>query len=148
VNPRQYVLGLATILIVVAFVAILQNAIVKSSNIFVRLSETQVGEMDVVLTPDLASLQLSATSEFPPFWINESVVKEKITGSLTMVGSVPRWTLIATGVNPETQVNTSLVVLICDSIREQQIGVGRTWQRRPLVKHFCFLVSFFPISFF
>jgi hypothetical protein len=41
-NSRQFGLGLATILIVVAFVTLLQNAVVKSSNIFVRLSETQV----------------------------------------------------------------------------------------------------------
>jgi hypothetical protein len=89
--------------------------------------------MDIVLTPDLASLQLEASTSIPPFWINETAVRSAIANSSSMVGSAPRWTLVASGLNPKTLRRAPLVVLVCDSIREQQIGAGRTWQRRPLV---------------
>ncbi len=132
VNQRGYLLGLATILIVVCFVALLQNAVVRSSSIFVRLSETQVGEGDIIFTPDLASLQYDSNSGFPAFWINETLIRNALATSRNFAGTTPRWVLLAKAVHPDTLVNSSVIVLVIDSDRERELGVGRTWQRRPL----------------
>ncbi len=105
--------------------------------------------MDIVLTPDLASLQLDASSSFPAFWVNETAIRSSLAGSPTIVGTAPRWTLVANGVHPTSLKRAPLVVLICDSLREQEIGAGRTWQRRPLVTRIrvSFLVFVFNFLF-
>jgi hypothetical protein len=136
-----FLVGLSTILIVVCFVCLLQNAVVRSSSIFVRLSETQVGEADIVLLPDLATLQSASSEIFPPFWINETLVRSQLaeSNSATVLGTAPRWTLLAKGLHPNTGKNSSVIVLVGDSNRESEIGLGRTWVRRPLKFDECYV---------
>ena len=132
-NNRNYTVGLATVFIVVCFVALLQNAVVRSSSIFVRLSETQVSETDILLTPDLAALQFQGSNGgFPQFWLNETLVRERLADNPRIRGTSPRWTLLAKAVNPKTERNSSVIVLVMDTQRETEIGMGRTWIRRPL----------------
>ena len=50
-DRRGFAIGLATVLVLVTFVCLLENSIKKSPVIFMRLSENSVGEYDLVLSP-------------------------------------------------------------------------------------------------
>lgn len=74
-DKRGFAIGLATVLVLVTFVCLLENSIKKSPVIFMRLSENSVGEYDLVLSP-LAyntSVSSSAYTAVPTFsWLSES----------------------------------------------------------------------------
>lgn len=112
-----------------AFVAVLQTAVVRSSAVFVRLSEEQVGENDLLFTPRLVPRTGSTGS--PTFWVNETFMRERLANVSSLSGTAPRWTLLARA-SAGGPRNVSCVLLVLGNAREQAIGVGRTWTRRPL----------------
>jgi hypothetical protein len=57
-NKRNMAIGISTVMIVVAFVALLQNAVVRSPIVFTKLSENQVGEYDLLMSPRDAALSV------------------------------------------------------------------------------------------
>lgn len=118
-TPRNFAVGLCTVFIVVCFVGVLQNAVVRSSEIFVRLSEEQTGEIDVLFVP-----------EYPSISLNQTFMETSFRGISALAGTVPRWTIAATAVGPLG--SDTCIVLVFDTIREQNLGLGRTWLRRPL----------------
>eukprot|EP01104_Vermistella_antarctica_P011774 TRINITY_DN3326_c1_g2_i1.p1 TRINITY_DN3326_c1_g2~~TRINITY_DN3326_c1_g2_i1.p1 ORF type:complete len:1301 (+),score=387.68 TRINITY_DN3326_c1_g2_i1:217-4119(+) len=50
-NKRNFLVGVSTILIVVCFVSLLNNAIQHSPVVFLKLAENQVGEFDLLMLP-------------------------------------------------------------------------------------------------
>jgi hypothetical protein len=159
--PRNFFVGLATIFIVVMFVTLLQNAIVRSNSVFVRLSEQQVGENDIVFAPDISALATAGSQEF---WLNQvrgassqacdhsrapplpkTFMNETLSSIPDLAGIAPRWTIPARALTPppgsisgpllpttRAQVNASCILLVFDTLLEQQLGIGRTWTRRAL----------------
>ena len=99
-----------------------------------------------VLTPDLTGLSglggadagspsslLSGNVSLPRVWLNETEIAERLRGLEGIRGTVPRWTLLAQLQNAtHRNVSASTIVLIIDSAREEEVGIGRAWKRRPL----------------
>lgn len=52
-DKRRTLIGVATVFIVVTFTAVLYNAVLRSPLIFLRVAESQVGEMDMLITPQV-----------------------------------------------------------------------------------------------
>ena len=50
-DKRRTLIGVGTVFVVVTFVAVLYNAVLRSQLIFLRLAESSVGEMDMLVTP-------------------------------------------------------------------------------------------------
>jgi len=155
-------IGIFTVVLVVCFVALLQNTIARSPVVFMKLAENNVGEYDLVLSPRLGlddedgegdeeaskkfksrSAALSTRNEtaldnldlLPNLQVglNYTEISRKLEPVDTVRGCAPRWTLFSSIANAaEPSRNGSAVVLIMDSAKEQEIGLGRDWDRRPL----------------
>ena len=61
-DRRGFAIGLATVLVLVTFVCLLENSIKKSPVIFMRLSENSVGEYDLVLSPLAYNTSVSSSA--------------------------------------------------------------------------------------
>ena len=83
-NQRNFLVGLATVMIVVTFVTLLQNAVISSSAVFVRLSEQQVGEMDLVFLPDSRRMMSDAPRSV---LLNETYMRDHISGVPNFLGN-------------------------------------------------------------
>lgn len=147
-RPRNFCIGLASIIIIVFFVGIILVGTSKTPVIFLRFAELNVGEMDAVV---LAEGSL-------PF-VNYTTMKPRIDASPETSASVPRWllkgeaqsymkyraaqnTLGRLGVplnssrakqyieSTAPSIPTSIVII--DSLREKAAGVGRAWDYRPI----------------
>jgi hypothetical protein len=57
-RQRDFKIGLISIFLVVFFLTLLFNAIQMSSSIFIKLSEQENGEIDLILTPYLKNKNL------------------------------------------------------------------------------------------
>ncbi len=151
---KSFLVGLLTIVIVVFVVSILYNSVLKASIIFVKLSEDQVGETDVMFTP-----KLTEKNTIP--FINETLLEEKLffrqrrrnlnegvlvdndssssmSDDVGLVGISPRWIFYGKVENRDTPtLNTTAILLIVDTKKEKEIGIGRTWNHRPLGEAEC-----------
>lgn len=131
----------------------------KSALVFVKLSENQVGEYDLLLTPRLAlfeggqfslevvnvtgdgGLNASSLSALAGrAFLNESWIAAQLAGDKEEVrGTAPRWTVLAQALNrDDPQRNQSVVLLVIDSEREREIGLGRDWELRALGEQECY----------
>ena len=122
----SFLVGLITIAIVVFVVSILYNSILKANLIFLKLSEDNVGDADVYFTPKFTNLTTI------PF-INNTEVSAKLKENPWMVGTSPRWVIFGNLQNrdyPDKNINGLLLVI--DSEREEELGIGRIWPYRPL----------------
>eukprot|EP00026_Physarum_polycephalum_P001035 Phypoly_transcript_01036.p1 GENE.Phypoly_transcript_01036~~Phypoly_transcript_01036.p1 ORF type:complete len:1168 (+),score=174.37 Phypoly_transcript_01036:78-3581(+) len=120
-HKKGFIIGIATVFIVVMFVSLLQNVIQKSPIVFLKLSEDEVGEFDMVMT--------SPTN----LVINYTQTAQLLSDVETVEGLAPRWLSIARlvpDVRPET--NSSVILIAIDSLLEKKIGIGRSWTHRPL----------------
>lgn len=61
-KQKSFKIGLFTIFLVVFFVSLLLNAIGMSPLVFLRLSEDQAGEADIIMTPFLSKRDVSTLS--------------------------------------------------------------------------------------
>ena len=76
-------IGLISIFLVVFFLTLLLNAIELCSCIFIKLSEEQTGEIDLILTPYLTSHSVSnQKSGFDSFFYNKTTEKRNSTFNL------------------------------------------------------------------
>ncbi|EFC47009.1 FtsX domain-containing protein [Naegleria gruberi] len=122
----SFLVGLITIAIVVFVVSILYNSILKANLIFLKLSEDNVGDADIMFTPKFTNLTTI------PF-INNTEISEKLANSPYITGTTPRWIIFANLQNrDQPQKNISGLLLILDTEREEQLGIGRIWPYRPL----------------
>lgn len=67
-STRSTAIGVTTVFVVVFFVGVLQNVVLRAPLIFLRLAETTAGEMDMVLAP--------AAVHFDPLLNIDTGVKE------------------------------------------------------------------------
>nr|CAG4716010.1 unnamed protein product [Naegleria fowleri] len=122
----SFLVGLITIAIVVFVVSILYNSILKANLIFLKLSEDNVGDADIMFTPKFTN---STTIPF----INHTEVVRKLNNNPFIVGTSPRWILYANLQNRDhPEKNLSGILLIIDTEREEKLGIGRIWPYRPL----------------
>ncbi|GAM21205.1 hypothetical protein SAMD00019534_043800 [Acytostelium subglobosum LB1] len=153
-NVKSIVMGLITVLLVVTFISFLQNLIQNSPVVFLKLSEDQAGELDLVLTGDPTSFTttnstlqathgltaptpspLDALSKFSlsPFLINSTMLTQKLSNADMVHGVAPRWTTIGDIQSPVTNITSSLIMLVINSTLEKQLGLGRGWNLPPLI---------------
>jgi len=138
-DKHSFCVGLATVALVVAFSALVQSAVDNSQVVFLKLSEDTAGEGDLVLLPDprgggAPSAQGGGGGLLPSgILLNDTELSSLLSAVPSVAGVVPRWTALGRVFNSRARtLNTSTVLLIVDSAREESIGLGRTWGRRPL----------------
>jgi ABC-type antimicrobial peptide transport system permease subunit len=126
-RPRNFCIGFWSVFTVVFFVGLLLTALAKTPVIFLRFAELSVGEMDTLI---LAEGSL-------PF-INYTAVQPAIDGASSIEGSTPRWLLkgevskfVALNASNNTPTMATNVIVI-DSKKEKDIGVGRQWPYRQI----------------
>jgi hypothetical protein len=133
-SRASLVIGTFTIFLVVAFTAVLCNAIVKSKIIYFKVSENTVGENDLRLLPGFkfgndpvdSSLLAGAGGANETSGangislLNQSFIDGALAGAEGMAGSSPRWILLAKVLNGEArELNASATVLAMDSAQEE-----------------------------
>jgi ABC-type antimicrobial peptide transport system permease subunit len=137
-DSHGFCVGLFTVALVVAFTSLVQSAVDNSPVVFLKLSEDTAGEGDLVLQPDfsnsVASLSSSQTSGIPPgLLLNDTELQQVLAQVPSVAGVAPRWVALGRVYNHEANTfNTSAILLVIDSERETSIGLGRSWNRRPL----------------
>jgi hypothetical protein len=131
-------IGLFTVFLVVMFVALLTNNVLKSPLIFLKISENTFGETDIMITPGIGiNKQIVA---YPPVpLVNETRYDLKMSGVGSISGAAPRWLIPAIVRSPTTSRNTTTFMLGIDSVREAAIGLGRSWTHPPLKTSECYI---------
>lgn len=138
-DTRRTAIGVTTVFIVVTFVAVLYNAVLSSPLIFLRLAESQVGEIDMLITPYVQNFdplldlnkQTEVLSKFEFF--NATKLDLELSDMPTVSGTTPRWLLRGKAASqnaPQGFIDTS--ILICDLEREAELNIGRGWPHRLL----------------
>eukprot|EP00698_Gefionella_okellyi_P021275 TRINITY_DN6854_c0_g1_i3.p1 TRINITY_DN6854_c0_g1~~TRINITY_DN6854_c0_g1_i3.p1 ORF type:complete len:1058 (+),score=247.33 TRINITY_DN6854_c0_g1_i3:1039-4212(+) len=126
-------IGVSTVFIVVLFLSFLQNAVESAPRMFVKLTESRTSEADLAFFPALTNTS-SAT------FINHTAIDLALRQTPSVVGVAPRWTLLGTVGNANTPlVNMTAVILIMNSTKERDIGLGRGWRKRPLGSEECYV---------
>jgi len=125
-------IGLTTIIIVVFVVSLLYNSVQKAPVIFLKLSEDQAGDQDVLFTAQFTNQStvpfINATSFIQTLQNNEYIGNS----------SSPRWVMFGQIVNKiDTNKNISALLLMIDSEHEQEVGIGHSWPYRPLGEGEC-----------
>ena len=84
-KQRSFKIGLISIFLVVFFIALLTNTISVSPIVFLRLSENQAGETDIIMTPYFTKQDVSKKSSAFDEMVNG---KKKIntTGMINIPG--------------------------------------------------------------
>ncbi|RKP17956.1 hypothetical protein ROZALSC1DRAFT_30291 [Rozella allomycis CSF55] len=126
-DKSSFSIGFVTVLLVVTFLTLLQNALSNTSIIFLHIAEQTVGQIDMLMTP-------SDLSTFLNFTFIEEATK------LRAQGSSPRWVLygeiekdnnfVERSTNPTKEMKidqVSMAFLFIDSERERQAGLGVEW---------------------
>ena len=164
-KQRAFKIGLISIFMVVFFLTLLLNAIQLCPSIFIKLGEQQSGEIDLILTPYLASKNVeSKKSGFDTFYFNKTSsnspntsffdlsklnflnfyeIKEKLSNLSYIEGVSPRW-IITGKASKKDQIknNTSEFktnIFILDSTEENNIGIGRELNLPELKKNECYI---------
>ena len=151
-NQSSFRIGLISIFLVVFFLTLIFNVIQLSPCIFIKLSEEQNGEIDLILTPYLQSQNVQTKkSIFEANFYNKSKItysnisninnstifnhlnfydiKKKLSNLSFIEGFAPRWVIKgkASYNNNEKNISNefSTNILILDSSLEKDIGLGR-----------------------
>jgi len=99
---------------------------VCSPTIFYRLAEDNAGSDDLTLLPEFGA------TGAPPL-LNFTEIESRLAGNPDVLGATPRWAALGrVGNRDERTRNTTAVILVVDSVREQQLDIGAGWDRRPL----------------
>ena len=139
-NKKGSAIGVTTVFIVVFFIGLLQNILLRSPLIFLRLAETQAGEVDIVITPSTVSidrlLDIGLRQESDPRFqfFNAREIEAKLANNSLILGTSPRWILRGSIIAKDGRSDARLAtnILVCDLDREERLGVGRGWPYRPL----------------
>ena len=164
-KQRDFKIGLFAVFLVVFFLTILLNAIQYSATIFIKLSEENNSEIDLILTSSLQNqnvetkksifdtyfyqkktITYSNTSNYNLSnlnFLNFYEIKEKLANLSFIEGISPRWFILgkASHTNKETkdsnEFNTNILIL--DSSKENNIGLGRTLNLPELKLYECYI---------
>lgn len=75
------------------------------------------------------------------FLLNETDTALKLRANPAVRGTTPRWAVLADVLSrDEPTRNTSCFLLVIDSEREERIGLGVNWGRRPLGEQETYMV--------
>jgi len=131
-KPRSFKIGLFSIFIVVGFLVLMQSAIQISPLIFLKISESQIGDTDVILTPIPPSndsrLQNSSFNSNPLNSIrllNGPYLEDLCDQMSEMMGCSPRWVLFGDAYDDQEDQKLRVFILAFDYIKEKSIGLGR-----------------------
>ena len=136
-NRKGTAIGITTVFIVVFFIGLLQNILLRSPLIFLRLAETQAGEVDLVISPSTVSidrlLDIGLRSDIDPrfLYFNANDIDAKLEHNPLILGTSPRWILRGSIASKSGQTDTRIVtnIIVCDLDREEKLGIGRGWYK-------------------
>mgnify|MGYP006932268084 FL=1 len=138
-QPRSYALGWFVVFVVVVFIATLINAVGQSPLIFLRFSEIQIGESDLIAYPGAGVAESVVRFPKPTPLLDQNLFTRALgTDSVPGIrGSTGRWLLLG---QIKREKNSSLspletanvVVLGINSTRETELELGRKWNRPPV----------------
>jgi len=158
-KQRSFKIGLISIFLVVFFLTLLLNAIQLCPCIFIKLTEEQNSEIDLILTPYLYSQNVDIKKpSFDTYIHNKTSLSEALTTNykinfnfldfyeikrnlknLSFIeGVTPRW--IIQGKTSKKNSSEFLTnIFIIDSANENDIGIGRGLNLAPLQKNECYI---------
>ena len=165
-KQRAFKIGLVSIFMVVFFLTLLFNAIELVPSIFIKLSEEQSGEIDLILTPYLTSQNVETKKScFDSFFYNKTEttpqpnntnfdlsklnflnfyeIQEKLINLSFIEGVSPRWIITGQASNKNetkkihSQFRTNIFIL--DSSIENNIGIGRELNLPELEEMECYI---------
>ena len=164
-KQRAFKIGLISIFMVVFFLTLLFNAIQLIPSIFIKLTEQQSSEIDLILTPYLTSQNVEKKkSAFDTFIYDKSAipipnitnfdltniqflnfydVKEKLSNLSFIEGVAPRWIITgkSTNYNVKKKINSTFSsnIFILNSQIENDIGLGRGLKLPELKTNECYI---------
>lgn len=131
-KPRSFKIGLLSIFLVVGFLVLMQSALQVSGLVFLKISENQIGDADLVLTPLSASndsrLQEGAFTSNPlnSLRLLDGEFLERACEEVEeLVGCAPRWVFFGDAMSKMNREKLRVYVLAVDSLKEKSIGLGR-----------------------
>ena len=132
-KPRSFKIGLFSIFIVVGFLVLMQSALQLSPLVFLKISESQIGDADFILTPIASAndsrLQDSTFNSNPLNSIRllDGPFLEDLCDRMPqLMGCSPRWVLFGDVYNEENE-KLRVFVLAFDYLKEKSIGLGRNF---------------------
>ncbi len=139
-KPGSFKIGFFTVFLVVAFLTLLISVVDLTPVIFIRISENELGDADIIITPvaavndtRLADANFTSNPLSAIRLIDINAIDDKIVHHKDIVGISPRWFLFGTCSKPEVENNDLTVyLLLIDPERERQIGLGRNFDHPPL----------------
>ena len=160
-KQRSFKIGLISIFLVVFFLTLLLNAIELCSCIFIKLSEEQTGEIDLIFTPYLSGLNVAnQKSGFDSFFYNKTSenrnqtlsfdnlnflnfydVEKKLANLSFIEGVSPRWIITghAKKIEDNDTGNFRTNIFIVESTKENNIGIGRELYLPELKENECYV---------
>ena len=162
-KQRSFKIGLISIFLVVFFLTLLLNAIQLCPCIFIKLTEEQNSEIDLILTPYLYSQNVDIKkSSFDTFIHNKTSLSEAFTTNYKinfnfldfyeiqkrlknlsfLEGVTPRWIVQGkTSKKNEKKSSSEFLtnIFIIDSVNENDIGIGRGLNLSPLRENECYI---------
>lgn len=100
-NKRSFIVGVTTVFLVVVYLVILATMVSRSSILFLKLAENNVGELDLVLTPTFAASADQfynndarvgvANYSVVSYTVNATMVSERTSHLRIVEGVAPRW---------------------------------------------------------
>eukprot|EP01062_Namystynia_karyoxenos_P016903 TRINITY_DN16223_c0_g2_i1.p1 TRINITY_DN16223_c0_g2~~TRINITY_DN16223_c0_g2_i1.p1 ORF type:complete len:1302 (+),score=431.16 TRINITY_DN16223_c0_g2_i1:222-3908(+) len=135
-RPRNFLIGVATVLIVVFSTSAIINGVSKSGVVFLKLNEEQTGEIDVLMTAG----QAGVSGELP--FLDQAAMQRALANSSNIRGTTPRWIVTATARKKwpkpgEEDQTVATTLLIMDSAKERELPIGRGWPLRQLGEGEC-----------
>ena len=135
-NYRGFIVGLSTVLLVVAVIALIQNNTLKSPIIFFKVAENSVGETDLVLTPGVGNWDVVVDRVGGLPLLNQSWLDEALTDADGIAGTSGRWLFFTRILSPlhlnDRQYTASALMLGVNSVKEKAMELGRAWEWPPL----------------
>ena len=160
-KQRDFKIGLISVFLVVFFLALLLNGIQLTPTIFIKLSEEQQSEIDLILTPDLNKNMESKKSNFDLYFyhkkkiiyntsnfnltnfhfLNLYEIKKKLANLSFIEGMSPRWFIFGKVSNKNKNISNEFKtnILIIDSSAENDIGIGRLLNLPELKLNECYI---------
>jgi hypothetical protein len=139
-KKRSYTIGLTTVFLVVFFICLLMNTLSLAPAIFLRLSEDQTGEIDIIMLPyfnqqdasklpsafDRILVNLKEEKSALNFlqFLNFTEMRSKLENNKEIQGITPRW-VISGNVTNNNDIWALSNILIINSRLENQYGLGR-----------------------
>ena len=130
-KPRAFKIGLFSIFIVVGFLVLMQSALQLSPLVFLKISENQIGDADLILFPipldNDSRIQDSSFNSNPLNSIRllDGPYLEGLCDKMPeLMGCSPRWILFGDAYNDNNE-KLRVFVLAFDYEKEKSIGLGR-----------------------